>query len=144
MRDPALRPKTTHSYLNAADGLLRQAEHADLARLKQAEVDRYLCCRPGQRASLARFLAHAGPGTGMKLAIPRRRRRANPKAREKVLLREMRVLLDRLDRATETTEGRAVPATTNLKIYAVPLSAVLALKASDVAGGERHGALPLA
>ena len=52
VRDPTLQPKTIHSYLNAADGLLRQAGYADPAHLKQAEVDRYLRRRPGQRASL--------------------------------------------------------------------------------------------
>ena len=50
--DGTLRPRTVRSYLNAAAGLLAQAGHAALALLKQAEVERYLRRKPGQRASL--------------------------------------------------------------------------------------------
>ena len=133
VRDPALRPETIRLYLNAADGLLRQAGHADLAFLTQADVERYLRRKPGQRASLARFLAYAAVATGTRLTSPARKRRVGPKARDKALLRDVRALLDRLNRAGNVGEGRAVLAAAISKIYAVPLSAVLKLRAPDVA-----------
>ena len=133
-RDSNLQPKTVRFYLNAGAGLLAQAGHADLALLQQSDVDRYLRRKQGQRASLTRFLAHAELAAGVKLAVPLRRRRGNPKTRERALLREVRALLDRLDRARDAAEGRSVLAVAISKIYAVPLSAVLALKVSDVDG----------
>ena len=131
--DGALRPRTVRFYLNAAAGLLAQAGHADLALLQQAEVERYLRRKPGQRASLARFLAYAARIAGTQVVLPPKKRWANPKAREKALLREARVLLDRLDQAAGVGEGRALLATAISRIYAVPLSAVLALKRPEVA-----------
>ena len=132
-RDPALRPETIRLYLNAADGLLRQAGHADLAFLKQADVERYLRRKPGQWASLTGFLPYAARVSGVQLTAPARKRRGRPKAREKALLRDVRGLLDRLDHAGSVGEGRAVLATAISKIYAVPLSAVLKLRAPDAA-----------
>ena len=131
--DSTLHPGTVRSYLNAAVGLLAQAGHADLALLKQAEVQIYLRRRPGQGASLARFLAHAARVGGTQLALPVGKRRADPKAREKALLREAKELLDRLDRAGDVGEGRAMLAAAISKIYAVRLSAVLKLRAPDAA-----------
>ena len=81
-RDPALRPETIRLYLNAADGLLRQAGHADLAFLKQADVERYLRRKPGQWASLTGFLPYAARVSGVQLTAPARKRRGRPKARE--------------------------------------------------------------
>ena len=132
-RDPALRPSTVRLYINAAGGLLAHAGHAELALLKQSEVERYLRRKPGQRASLARFLAHAARITGTQLTVTGRKWQADPKAREKGLLQEVRELLDRLDQAENAGEGRALLATAISRIFAVPLSAVLALKRSEVA-----------
>lgn len=130
--DRALHPRTVRFYLNAAASLLTQVGHADLTLLQQAEVDRYLRRRPGQRASLARFLTHAIDVAGVRLVLSGRQRRADPKAREKALLRDMRELLSRLDRAGSVGKGRAVLATIISKIYAIPLLAVLGLKAPNV------------
>ena len=131
--DDALQFKTVRFYLNAAAGLLAQAGHADLALLQQSEVERYLRRKPGQRASLARFLAYAAHIAGTQVVLPPKKRQADPKARERGLLRETRDLLDRLDRAAGADDGRALLATAISLIYAVPLSAVLALKRSEVA-----------
>ena len=132
-RGPALRPGTIRLYLNAADGLLRQAGHADLAFLKQADVERYLRRKPGQRASLTGFLAYAALALEVRLTAPARKRRIRPKTREKALLRDVRALLGQLDRAGNVGEGRAVLAAAISKIYTVPLSAVLKLRAPDAA-----------
>lgn len=132
VRGGALRPRTVRFYLNAASGLLAHAGHADLALLEQAEVDGYLRRRPGQRASLARFLAHVACIAGTQLSLPGKKRRAGPKAREKALLRKVRCLLDRLDNTASAAEGRAIVAAVISNLYMVPLSTVLAMKASDV------------
>ena len=69
----------------------------------------------------------------MLLTLPGGKRQTDPKARETALLREARELLDRLDRAASFGEGRRLLTMAISRIYAVPLSAVLALKRSEAA-----------
>lgn len=130
--DGRLRPKTIRFYLTAAAGLLAHAGHADLTQLKQDEVDGYLRRRGGQRASLARFLSHVACITGTQLALPAKKQQTDTKAREKTLLGIVRSLLDQLDKTENTAESRALLAAALSNIYAIPLSQVLAMRASDV------------
>lgn len=132
-RDRTLQPKTIRSYINAGAGLLAYAGHANPAMLQQAEVDRYLRRQPGQRASLVRFLTYVAPADRRQLTMPRQRRAANPKVREEALLRDVRHLLDRIDASQSIGEGRAILAAVISKLYHLPISTVLAVKANDVA-----------
>lgn len=134
--DTALRSRTVRSYLNAAGGLMASSTSADLAGLQQGDLDRYLRRRPGQRASLARFVSFAAQDTPVRLELLRKREAAAPKMRETALLRQVQSLLDQLDAARCTGQGRALLAAALSKLYQVPLLHMLGIKLSDVEVAE--------
>ncbi len=134
--DTALRPRTVRSYLNAAVGLMASSGRRDLAGLEQGDLDRYLGRRPGQGASLARFVSYAAQAAQVRLALPGKPEAAAPKARETALLRQVQALLDWLDQAKSAGEGRALLAAALSRLYQVPLLRMLAIKLSEVEADE--------
>ena len=131
VQDDRLRLVTVRLYLKAAFGLCEHSGCTGTESMQQSQVNHYLRRTPGQKASLALFLNYLNRITGSRLRVPLRRRVSKPKDAAGEPLHAVGELLDRLDCAEHSAEGRALLAATISKLFLVPLSTVLSLKASD-------------
>jgi hypothetical protein len=118
-------------YLRAAAGLCAHAEKPALA-MGAGDLDQYLRRRPGQRASLTRFIGWLKRRHGLVTLTLPHARRPDQVAREKALLSRTTILVSRLEAARTAPRGRALLAEAIARLYGMPLKAVLMLREDEV------------
>jgi hypothetical protein len=125
------KPITQRTALTAALALLAELGDAPLADLNQRHLARALRKTPGHRASLQGFLSFVASQGGPKLAVPKAHA-LDPVAQERQLRADIRAWRKRLKNPRTRAEARALIAALIARIYALPLSRVLALRTVEV------------
>lgn len=128
-----IAPSTTRMYVAAAAGLLRASGVRRAAELTQRHLARHLRRSLGRGTNLLRFLSWVADGSAQGFD-PGRLRRTPPRKREKATLAKAAGLLDRLARAREPRERRALLAAAIGVVHGMPLREVLALGRGRRAG----------
>lgn len=133
---------TIGTYLNAAIGLLRFAGPTSSRELSPDAVRRFVRRHSGYAASLVPFVTYLRTvkGVDVELAVkmPLKRREF-----ERKLVREVRLLLERLEVTDNRREALALLARSISRIYQFPLVTVLALRWDQVAIAESRISISL-
>lgn len=126
-----IRTVTKRQYLTAASHLLKSAKVDGVAMLSQLHLRRHLRRKPGQAASLTRFVSWAADKNGQAFALPPRRI-SKPRAAERRLIQQAAALIRKLENTGTPRRRRAILAATISTLYNIPLSKVLALRTEDL------------
>lgn len=125
------KPITQRTALTAALALLATIRDAPLVDLGPSHVAKTLRTSPGHRAALQGFLSFVASQGGPKLTLPKPRR-PDPVAQERRLRADIRAWRQRLKDPRSAAEARALIAILIARIYALPLTRVLALRNDEV------------
>lgn len=123
--------RTVRSYLSAAASLLGDSGVAMAAELTQSHASRYLRRKPGQTASIQRFLSWVEATHGQSFVI-NPRNQPSQVGREKASLRQMASILDKLDTTSDPRGHKALLAHAVALLYQIPLQKILSLTNLDV------------
>ncbi|QID19363.1 hypothetical protein G3580_18125 [Nitrogeniibacter mangrovi] len=132
-----LQSKTVRYYVSAAIGLVQLAGVRSFRDIRQAHLDRLLRTRGGLAASLSAFARHLRESYGVALKN-KKPPTASVRAKERTLIRRIRVTYKRLEETNNAREARAMLARLLADLYQIPLQEVLALTGRNVRRQEGH------